>query len=347
MIASLTAKNLKSARIAQERVKGRRNRMLVLAGTGVSRGMMRSGSAGLCDWHKFVSFLFDSLATGPVKSRLKRYVEQLENQAAVSEILGMAHMIRQKLEIDGEWESAISRFSINLRRDQNEDSMWWKLISKATESANALDLPLFLTTNYDPLLTDALQARSLVSQDNGQGFRFIKRSDETHLPPYLEQTVEVPLLWDMHRDGLIGSADAFVHHLHGAASAPSSIVLDPADYERVLRAGIASHIAESLLSRVLLVVGMGAGMHDRHLTGLWQKVSKSPSVLSQPTPCVYWVLPKEELKDRTMELARCLGKEELTQETWLEVVDLEDRDLTPDWLRCVLNIRTTEGVETR
>ena len=320
----LSNENVAYAKAAKERVGGDVRRVVLIIGTGVSKGMTRRRSEGnrLCDWSEIVTQLSDQLDDCSEKRALDA-IQNARIELSTPVTLGLAHMIREKLEESDSWDRAVREIVTQVRMDFDQDTAWSRFFRAmgTCSSAGSLSTPIVLTTNYDPLLTIALGARALTNPDlrrdrESEGFTMWKRETESEVPPYLDGILEVPLIWDLHRRGLLTHEDAFVHHVHGAALFPPTMVFDAADYERAILGLLWEPLAAMLAKRniVAIFAGVGDGMFDRHFSKMWAGLKRKCTAPMTDNPCAYWLVGESDLKKYKSKLADMTKHEKIPKD---------------------------------
>jgi hypothetical protein len=300
--------------------------LTLLIGTGVSKGLLKktaTGAARLCSWDGFV-FSLCREAGGKVPSKLKG--------ADSDALLAAGFQARRRLVSAERWREVIMAFGSKISSALLKQRSGWKAFFRQLKEKDQ-GFPLILTSNYDSLLAETLGCRQLVAETCNQslnesdkkgaipGFKMLPGFGPGAVAACFSGRLEVPLMWQLHQDGLIDKKHRYVHHVHGSATDPDSIILDPADYERVVSLGLTAPLAALLTedrsgrvlrkavsedkrahyqSGLIVVLGMGQGMYDRHLAALWTKIhhavkpnNKSGSK-PKSSPLVYWLIPADQ-----------------------------------------------------
>ncbi len=326
-------------------------------------GNGHGNAGGLVTEREAVERVLGSLdPNSPAPSPAERYASPV--------VLGLGHMIRGKLFGSGkEWDPIIRGIDREIERDYDPErpwSRWFESIGErlARDPDAPLEIPLILTTNYDLLVARRLQARVLInpdpgSDDSGAGcrdpattplFRFAGHVGQGPsaaggaadvVPDYLQSLIEIPLLWDLHQTGLLANRDMFVHHVHGAAHDPASVVFDAADYERVIWTFLWKPLAALLAGSgsVAVFAGVGEGMFDRHLLMMWRELrtlllGRGGALAANPADTrVYWLRAEEE-REAGETLLRAHSKD--FPAGTIKMVTDPGWDWMPDWIDKVL-----------
>lgn len=313
---------------------------ILFLGTGVSQGMTDNNR--LCNWVELVRDLASRLSGNvPTAIRsLANYANQDLEETSV--LLGWAHMVREHHA--KRWSEVTRSAFADLRNAFQEESPWAKFFSEMKERAKThagANLPLVFSTNYDDLLGRHLGLRLLFSRrrsaDVDWSLGWHDREGEPPAPAHLRRIAEIPLIWDLHRKGLLEPEDWFVHHLHGSEYDPESIVFDAADYERVIMTQVFVPLAKTIAQPNVRVyfLGVGKGMFDSHLQQMWLKVESHLQKQEVAGGKFLWLAQEEER--RTFETLKEKAPDRVQKA--LEIVSLPGFPWMCDWMREALDIK--------
>ncbi len=369
---ALTEDTQEAARKMRKTIRGNARAATLFVGTGVSKGMTNYGSKGseLCDWTKLFKELATSLPDGCTERRLS---ESLGAQDSSIVILGLGHLIRARLENEGKWESSVREAIERIEQDTNKDAPWSRFFEALTahsRNEQVLTQPLILTTNYDPLLSKALRARILTNPDLSDysglysessersprtAYQLWERDGSDKIPAHLTGVIEATQLWSLLRDGLLSPYDAFVHHLHGAAVKPTTVVFDAADYERTIQSQLWVEMARRLIRHDAPVIFAGvsaSGLFDRHFSKMWELVGSDQRkkneerriLFPRPRKLGYWLVEAGEkeafetvLKEKEAEELILPGSIEIVTERRMEE-GKRHFDWMPEWVAEALGL---------
>jgi len=375
---SLSPTIQKTAAAANARIRGEARNAILFVGTGVSKGMVKRGSDGgrLCDWTEFFRELGERLPDRCVEKKTLRELKAVgakrtkNAKSSATHILGMGHLIRARLEETGKWDDAVAGLVDKVSSAYDSKAAWTKFfaqLGRSTASEKSLNMPLILTTNYDPLLEKALQARTLTNPDSGispvsvvdshgasklerfpseigrHGFRLWPRDKNDEIPAYLEGVIDAPRLWELQQAGLLTPHDSFVHHVHGSARMPSTIVFDAADYERTILTYQWRQLAKQMKvpNRATIFLGVGEGMFDRHLSLMWRYLAddaRLAPVVLRKSPLAYWLVEKGSRESMARLLKKKIDEGNVPKGA-IRIVSSPGYDWMPKWTETALTDR--------
>lgn len=341
-MARLSEKNQEIADTIRSRIKGNPRKVILVVGTGVSYGMTNGHE--LCDWRGMVNALAKRLPKScPERVAFDKIPKDtLKQSTAVT--LGAGHMIREKLKILGKWDEAISTISKTISNAYSEEPVWSRFFKSMGQRIAAnpdfpLSMPLILTTNYDNLLEKSLNALVLTNPDLSKtsedgpppGFQLCSWDPDWCQQSFLRSIVGAPLLWKLHQSGRLEGRDAFVHHLHGSALLPSTVVFDASDYERVILTQLWRDLANLFFpsSTVTIFAGVGAGIFDRHFRLVWEQ-SKGRNEGLGLEPSVFWLRAAGDDYKSARKLLKKNSTEFPTEK--IRLVSQKGHEWYPEWI---------------
>ena len=354
----LTPENATLAESARKMIGGAPRRVVLLIGTGVSSGMTKKNE--LCSWPGLVRALVQEL---PDNCKERRVVELIDaadgfglKDVPTSVVLGCAHMVRDKLCKLDKWDKVIDDISAKIFKSLCPDEPWSRFFramgDQIARNPNVpLQMPLIMTTNYDRLLEHCLDGFTLTNPD-----RELSRADGSppkfkldylgagirETPRLLGKIVEGRTLWTLHQRGRLENKHAFVHYIHGSAHLPSTVVFDPADYERVIVEDIwkdlASLWAGDGQNTVVVIAGVGPGLFDRHFRLVWQELTGKGPFSEGKNQRFFWLRASgDDLKES---IALLDENRDVFPEGAISLVDQEGHDWYPHWINQLFDENT-------
>ncbi|MGK0190475.1 MAG: hypothetical protein ACI9R3_006302 [Verrucomicrobiales bacterium] len=120
------AKNQLLAEQARQRIDGDPRRLVLFLGTGVSYGMTKQGTSGnrLCSWTPFLEELASKLPGDCAERAAFDKILGDSSPDSTSVILGLAHMIREKLVSVGTWAATIQDIAEEIHEAYDPTSEW-------------------------------------------------------------------------------------------------------------------------------------------------------------------------------------------------------------------------------
>lgn len=343
-MATLSDENQELADTVRSRIKGDPRKVILVIGTGVSYGMTKGHE--LCEWSGMVKALAKRLPEScPERVAFDKVPEETLKQSTTV-TLGAGHMIREKLKELGKWDEAIDAISMTIWDAYSEESVWSRFFTAMGRRIAAnpdlpLSMPLILTTNYDNLLEKALNALILTNPDLSKtsddgpppGFQLCSWDPEWCQQAFLKSIVDAPVLWKLHQRGRLEGRDAFVHHLHGSAFLPSTVVFDASDYERVILTQLWRDLANlfSPGNTATIFAGVGAGIFDRHFRLVWEQWKESYEVLGLvQEPSVFWLRAAGQDYDAAQKLLE--ENADAFPPGMIRLVSQEGHEWYPEWI---------------